>query len=129
MAAVVVLSTLALTGAGCAENGGTWLSSDNFDFLESEPPELIVVSIAPPNNEQNVSPEAIIDLRFSQPIKSDSVNPEGITLSYINPDLAEAELEIHYEWFLLDGEKVLQIKPIGNLLSGEMVEFVLSCDI
>ena len=125
----LTLLVLVLLGTGCTKDGGTWFTSGDFDFFETAPPELVVESVTPENKTTNVSPEAILEVRFSQPIKADSVNPEGITLSYINPDLAETELTIHYEWFLLEGEKVLQIKPMGNLLPGEEVEFVLACDL
>lgn len=114
-----------LVGAGCQETG-TWVGFENVKQVFV--PELRVEDFRPANNSTNVSPTAVMAVRFSEPVVSESITADSIKIRYVNPDLDPAQTVIHHEWFLLAGQRDLEIKPAGNLLSGELIEIILSCD-
>jgi hypothetical protein len=119
------VTILLFGGAGCQE-AGTWVGLE--EVKQVFVPELRVEDFRPANNSTNVSPAAVVTVRFSEPILADSITPASIVMRYVNPYLDPAQVDIHYDWFLLAGQRDLEIKPTGKLLSGELVEIILRCD-
>ncbi|GEM_PF-2669248 len=116
---------MVLVGAGCQDSGTIVGLKEVKDLVV---PELEITDFRPPDGEMNVAPDAVLAVSFSEPVRSESIGTDSIQLQYINPDLDPAQTEIHYEWALLDDGRSLEIKPVGNLLDGETVSVLLTCD-
>ncbi len=126
----VIFASVGFVFVGCNQSTDEIIGTNvgPVETPTSKPTPLQIKSVDPRVGAENVLANSSISVIFTEPVKKDTVANDDIDLHYINPEIYENDSKINFTWELVD-QKRLKITPQNNLLQGEAVELVLSCDI